>query len=70
MLASKTLPIDLSPRRYTLMKLKGVNRVLCQVNGEWIMDTTCKSLNELLDNGLVCEESISSWISLQCFTFH
>ncbi|WP_370242904.1 hypothetical protein [Marisediminitalea sp.] len=61
---------DLGSRRYMLMTIDGDRKVACHVNGEWIIDNTCKTINEMLEAGLVSEAAISGWISNQCFTSH
>lgn len=64
------LPIQNLPRRYAMMKIKGVSQLACLVNGEWIIDATCKSINEMLEVGLVCEESVTGWLNGQNTTSH
>ena len=64
------LPTSLMPRRYALVSINEKTKLACHVNGEWIIDATCTSINEMLDEGLVCEASVTGWISNQCFTNH
>lgn len=52
------------------MSVKGKRKLTCFVNGEWIIDATCKSINELLDTGLVGEEAVTGWISMQPLPRH
>ena len=66
----KTLTPKLRNRRYSLIKLKGKTKLACFVDQEWIIDATCKSINEMIDNGLVSKDSVRGWVSQQCFTFH
>jgi hypothetical protein len=64
------LPETRKSRRYSLMQINGKPGLACFVEGEWIIDETCRSLNEMLDSGIVCKESISGWISQQTFMHH
>ena len=57
-------------RAYSLMQINGKPGLACFLDGEWIIDATCKSLNEMLDLGVVCEDSVRGWISQQCYTNH
>jgi hypothetical protein len=53
------------PRRYALITVRGERKLACFVNEEWIIDSTCKSINEMLKEGLVGEEAVQGWINLQ-----
>lgn len=70
MINFEKLDLTLSPRRYALIEIKEQTKLACYVNNEWIIDATCTSINEMLNNGLVCKESIQCWISNQCFSYH
>ena len=56
------LLVNTTPERYALMQVKNQTKLACYINGEWIIDATCKSINDMLEMGLVCEESVNGWI--------
>ena len=58
------------PRRYALMSINKQTKLACQVNEEWIVDATCKSINEMLEAGLVSESAITGWIGNQSVRTH
>ncbi|QPG06964.1 hypothetical protein IT774_07625 [Salinimonas marina] len=58
------------PRRYALIQIKDERKVACWVNEEWIIDSTCKSINEMLKEGLVGEDAVQGWINLQPAATH
>lgn len=58
------------PRRYALISVKGVQKLACFLNEEWIIDSTCKSINELLEQGTVGEEAVKGWIAMQPTVSH
>jgi hypothetical protein len=64
------LPVKNYPRRYALINVQKKRKLACQLNGEWIIDATCKSINEMLEAGLVCEDSVTGWISNQVYYSH
>lgn len=49
-------------RQYALIKVKGASKVCCFVNEEWIIDATCKALNDLLVDGGLSKTIIIGWI--------
>ena len=61
---------QMSSRRYSLMNVAGEVKLACYVNGEWIIDATCTSINEMLESGIVAEDSIRGWVSQQYFMTH
>jgi len=65
-----TLPVTNYPRRYALIKVKGITKLACHLNDEWIIDTTRRGINEMLQHGLVSESSITGWISMYPTTSH
>lgn len=52
-------------RQYKLIELKGKKMLCCCINDEWIVDATCKAINELIDNQIVSEEAVHDWLALQ-----
>lgn len=58
------------PRRYALITVRGVRKIACYINDEWIIDSTCKGINEMLEQGTVGEEAVQGWIDLQPLTSH
>ena len=68
--ALETLKFDSFPRRYALIEVRGERKLACWVNEEWIIDSTCKSINEMLFEGLVGEEAVQGWINLQPTATH
>ena len=49
-------------RTYALVESEGETKLACYVHDKWIIDGTCQSINELLEAGLVCADSINGWI--------
>lgn len=64
------LPVKNSTRRYKMLTIKKQRKLACQVNGEWIIDATCTSINEMLEQGVISEDAISGWINTQTFNHH
>jgi hypothetical protein len=64
------LPVKNYPRNYALMRVNNQTKLACQINGEWVIDKTCKSINEMLQAGLVRESAITGWISNQALSSH
>lgn len=64
-----TLPTP-SPTRYALITLKGQKKLACLVQNEWVIDNTCKSINDMLAEGLVGEEAVIGWAEMQPNHFH
>lgn len=58
------------PRRYALITVKGVRKLACHLNDEWVIDSTCKSINEMLEQGVVGEEAVQGWVNLQPTASH
>jgi len=58
------------PRKYALMSINKKTKLACQVNGEWIVDGTCKTINEMLEAGLLSETSVTGWITNQSLYSH
>ncbi|MFT7343151.1 hypothetical protein [Alteromonas sp.] len=56
---------QLYPRQYTLITVKGARKLACYIEEEWVIDSTCKCINELLALGLIGEEAITGWVNLQ-----
>ena len=54
--------IDLDFNVYQMVTINGQSRLAVKKNGRWEMDHTCKDINEMLEAGLVCEESVLGWI--------
>ncbi len=57
-------------KRYALITVRGQKKLACLVEDEWIIDSTCKSINTMLTDGLVGEEAVMGWIELQPCTVH
>lgn len=53
------------PTAYALMQIQNVTKLACNVSGEWIIDSTCKAINEMLEVGLISEAAVTGWISNQ-----
>ncbi|MCW8107146.1 hypothetical protein OPS25_01340 [Alteromonas ponticola] len=53
------------PRHFALITIKGRKRLACKINDEWIIDSTCKTINEMLEQGVVSEEAVVGWSELQ-----
>jgi|TARA_R100001510_G_C7654428_1_gene213070 hypothetical protein len=45
--------------------VKGARKLACYIEEEWVIDSTCKCINELLALGLIGEEAITGWVNLQ-----
>jgi hypothetical protein len=59
------LPVNITPETYALVQVKNQTKLACLVQGEWIIDATCKSINEMLEMGIVSKESVTGWINIQ-----
>tara|TARA_B110000211_G_scaffold188415_1_gene214292 strand:- start:81 stop:296 length:216 start_codon:yes stop_codon:yes gene_type:complete len=49
-------------RTYALVTSQGETKLACYAQNKWVIDNTCESINELLQAGLICEDSINGWI--------
>ena len=56
--------------RYTLITVKGKRKLACYIEDEWVIDSTCKAINDMLKQGLVGEEAVKGWASLQRKSVH
>ena len=54
--------IELDFNIYQMVTINGKSRLAVKKNGRWEMDHTCRDINEMLDAGLVCEDSVLGWI--------
>jgi hypothetical protein len=54
--------IELDFNVYQMVTINGQSRLAVKKNGRWEMDHTCRDINEMLEAGLVCEESVLGWI--------
>lgn len=52
-------------RTYELVTQFGTTQVAYLEKGEWKQDSTTKSINELLQSGLLDEESLAPWLAAQ-----
>lgn len=64
------LPTKLVNRRYALVEIKKTKRVACSFEGEWIIDSTAKAINDMIDAKHISYESAQLWISNQYLNFH
>lgn len=64
------LRIENFPRRYALIEVRGQRKLACYLNEEWVIDSTCKGINDMLAEGVVGEEAVQGWIDLQPATSH
>ncbi|BFT30385.1 hypothetical protein D210916BOD24_15610 [Alteromonas sp. D210916BOD_24] len=67
---SMKMKTQIYPRRYVFITIEGVRKLACYMNEEWIIDSTCKSINEMLEAGVVGEEAVQGWVNLQPATSH
>jgi hypothetical protein len=49
-------------RRYSLVTIEGETQLAVYTQGRWTIDATCESINDLLQHGLLSEDSIQGWI--------
>lgn len=56
--------------RYALITVKGKRKLACYIEDEWIIDATCKAINDMLEQGLVGEEAVVGWAELQRKKIH
>lgn len=49
---------------YSIRLVNGIERLAHWDGQQWLLDDTCRSVNELLDYGLVNRESLQDWINL------
>ena len=61
---------SITTRQYAVIDLRGARQLACKIDDEWIIDDTCRSINELMAQGVVCEESVQGWIALQPVVKH
>lgn len=54
--------IELDFNVYQMVTINGQSRLAVKKNGRWEMDHTCRDINEMLEAGLVCEDSVLGWI--------
>jgi hypothetical protein len=59
------LPSYTTPERYAIIELENQTKLACLVRGDWTVDATCRSLNEMIEIGVVSKESVSEWINFQ-----
>lgn len=50
---------------YQMVIIEGKAQVAARVNGKWQMTDTCRDINEMLDAGLVCEDTVQGWIDVK-----
>lgn len=48
---------------YTLVTIHGKLQLAIRRGRKWELDDTCRSINELLDYGLVNDEAVLMWIA-------
>lgn len=63
MSTSSALLYHPSARFYTLVTINGKLQIAIRQGKNWEFDKTCDSINELLDYGLINDESILMWIA-------
>lgn len=56
--------------RYALITVRGQKKLACLIQDEWVVDSTCKSINDLLRGGMVGKEAVLGWIDLQAGNVH
>jgi hypothetical protein len=49
---------------YMLVKINNEQHLACRLNGEWVTDSVCKKVNELLQEGIVSPDTVTDWIML------
>lgn len=64
------LKVENFPRRYALITVQGVDKLACRINEEWVIDSTCKSINEMLEQGVIGTEAVQGWVDMQPATSH
>ena len=47
---------------YKIIMINQQERLACRVGKKWVMDRTCESINDMLDNGLITTKTITGWI--------
>ncbi|APE07034.1 hypothetical protein BM528_15640 [Alteromonas sp. RW2A1] len=52
-------------KRYALITVRGQKKLACLIEDEWIIDSTCKSINNMLADGFVGEEAVIGWAEMQ-----
>ncbi|OFA33285.1 hypothetical protein BAE46_00825 [Glaciecola punicea] len=48
-----------------MIEVKNQTKLACLVQGDWTVDVTCRSLNEMIEIGVVLKESVTEWINFQ-----
>ena len=59
---SKLTPNTTERRIYTLVKIQGKTQLAVKAGDHWEIDATCRSINELLEVGLISEEVALGWV--------
>jgi hypothetical protein len=49
-------------RVYQIVEINGKTQVACRSGTKWTMDITCKSINEMLDENLIDEPTVTSML--------
>ncbi|KHT51395.1 hypothetical protein RJ41_12260 [Alteromonas marina] len=56
--------------RYTLITVKGKRKLACYIEDEWVIDSTCKAINDMLEQGLIGEEAVKGWADFKKKNVH
>lgn len=56
--------------RYALITIKGKRKLACYIEDEWVIDSTCKAINNMLEQGLVGEEAVKGWADFKKKNVH
>ena len=57
-------------KRYALITVRGQKKLACLIQDEWVIDSTCKSINDMLKDGVVGEEAVLGWAELHSINLH
>lgn len=51
----------IAKRHYAVISIKGRNKLACLINDEWVIDHTCKEINEMRNQGVIANDAILVW---------